>query len=169
MSEAAPEPAEQSDDDPWVNEPEPERVFDQPVFIASRRPPPSGTMVYLNDKPLPLRYDVRNHSPTGFEWGYAGSGPSQLALAMLLAVTDHAEACREYQNFKRACVEHIAFTDWALPVADVTAWLERKRNSADSDSWQQDIVQVHQLWHTPPKSASPAPGNGHRPRNGALR
>lgn len=29
------------------------------------------------------RLDVCNHSPTGFEWGYAGSGPSQLALAVL--------------------------------------------------------------------------------------
>jgi len=26
----------------------------------------------------------RNHSPTGFNWGYIGSGPSQLALALLL-------------------------------------------------------------------------------------
>ena len=27
---------------------------------------------------------VYNHSPTGFSWGYGGSGPSQLALAILL-------------------------------------------------------------------------------------
>lgn len=27
---------------------------------------------------------VRNHSPSGFNWGYAGSGPAQLALAILL-------------------------------------------------------------------------------------
>lgn len=26
---------------------------------------------------------VRNHSPTGFAWGYGGSGPAQLALAVL--------------------------------------------------------------------------------------
>jgi hypothetical protein len=29
------------------------------------------------------RNDVRNHSPTGIEWGYGGSGPAQLALALL--------------------------------------------------------------------------------------
>ena len=28
---------------------------------------------------------VWNHSPDGFECGYAGSGPAQLALAILLA------------------------------------------------------------------------------------
>ena len=32
---------------------------------------------------LRLRLDLFNHSPTGFEWGYAGSGPVQLALAIL--------------------------------------------------------------------------------------
>lgn len=32
---------------------------------------------------LEPRLDLRNHSPAGFGWGYAGSGPAQLALAML--------------------------------------------------------------------------------------
>lgn len=42
-----------------------------------------------------------NHSPDGFEWGYAGSGPAQLALAMLLDYTgDVATALRYYQPFK---------------------------------------------------------------------
>ena len=27
---------------------------------------------------------VYDHSPTGFEWGYGGSGPSQLSLAILI-------------------------------------------------------------------------------------
>jgi hypothetical protein len=33
--------------------------------------------------PLPIRLDLRNHSPTGFEWGYRGSGAAQLSLAIL--------------------------------------------------------------------------------------
>lgn len=33
--------------------------------------------------PLPTHWDIYNHSPTGFEWGYSGSGPAQLALAIL--------------------------------------------------------------------------------------
>jgi len=33
--------------------------------------------------PLPFRTEIRNHSPTGFNWGYSGSGPAQLALAIL--------------------------------------------------------------------------------------
>ncbi len=45
---------------------------------------------------------VVNHSPTGFCWGYGGSGPAQLALAILL---DHFNGDREralalYMDFK---------------------------------------------------------------------
>ena len=31
---------------------------------------------------------VARHSPNGFGWGYGGSGPAQLALAILLRATD---------------------------------------------------------------------------------
>lgn len=40
---------------------------------------------------LPPRNDLKNHSPDGFEWAYAGSGLAQLALALLahhLSLTD---------------------------------------------------------------------------------
>jgi hypothetical protein len=39
----------------------------------------------------------RNHSPDGFCWGYGGSGPSQLALAIMLELTGSAIG---YQEFK---------------------------------------------------------------------
>jgi hypothetical protein len=37
---------------------------------------------FVNGNPLDLRLDLRNHSPDGVEWGYDGSGPHQLALAV---------------------------------------------------------------------------------------
>ena len=50
---------------------------------------------------LPLHLEVFNHSPTGFEWGYGGSGPAQLALALVMDATgDKALALRHYQDFK---------------------------------------------------------------------
>lgn len=39
----------------------------------------------------------RNHSPDGFNWGYGGSGPAQLALAIMLKLTGKADG---YQDFK---------------------------------------------------------------------
>jgi hypothetical protein len=50
---------------------------------------------------LPLRLDLFNHSPTGFGWGYPGSGPAQLALALLAdALADDSRAARLHQHFK---------------------------------------------------------------------
>lgn len=50
---------------------------------------------------LPPRFDLDNHSPTGFEWGYGGSGPAQLALAILAdALDDDERALRLHQKFK---------------------------------------------------------------------
>ena len=56
-------------------------------------------------RPLPPRNDLRNHSPDGFNWGYGGSGPAQLALAILADhLGDDGQALRWYQPFKRAVV-----------------------------------------------------------------
>jgi hypothetical protein len=43
---------------------------------------------------------VVNHSPDGFAWGYGGSGPAQLALAILLALVGPELAVLLYQPFK---------------------------------------------------------------------
>src|SRR6267142_697771 len=46
-----------------------------------------GTLVTVTrsgrTKPLGAGYDLWNNPPTGFSWGYNGSGPAQLALAIL--------------------------------------------------------------------------------------
>ena len=68
---------------------------------------------------------VRNHSPTGVEWGYNGSGPAQLALAILLAVTDGETATKRYHRFKDDVIARIAEPEWALPVRYVRRWLEQ--------------------------------------------
>lgn len=52
-------------------------------------------------RPLDSRLDLCRHSPTGFEIGYGGSGPAQLALALLADATGDAELSIEaHQSFK---------------------------------------------------------------------
>ena len=78
---------------------------------------------------LPKYHDVRNHSPDGFAWGYGGSGPAQLALAILcdlLGDTDLAQ--RHYQHFK---FEHIATIPqesarWEIGSEFIWEWLEAR-------------------------------------------
>jgi len=49
-----------------------------------------------------------NHNPSGFEWGYSGSGPAQLALALLLDYTEDEEfALTHYTQFKNEVVSQL--------------------------------------------------------------
>jgi len=43
---------------------------------------------------------IDNHSPTGFNWGYGGSGPAQLALAILMEFLPVKIAQKYKQDFK---------------------------------------------------------------------
>lgn len=65
---------------------------------------------------LPMRLKWRSHSPTGFEWGYEGSGPAQLALAILAEATgDKDYTLAHYQAFKRAYVASLhRIKPWTL-------------------------------------------------------
>lgn len=42
----------------------------------------------------------KQHSPDGFDFGYGGSAPAQLALALLLDATSEAFALEHYEAFK---------------------------------------------------------------------
>jgi hypothetical protein len=53
---------------------------------------------------LDPRTDLANHSPSGFSWGYSGSGPAQLALAVLAHAASEETALRRYQDFKEEVV-----------------------------------------------------------------
>lgn len=63
------------------------------------------------------------HSPDGFAWGYSGSGPAQLALAILLAATGDAEfAVGHYQAFKFETLSKLPWPEpWQLRV-DLDRW-----------------------------------------------
>lgn len=93
-------------------------------------------VVTVNHEKLPIRLDLRNHSPDGFEWGYGGSGPAQLALAILADVADDETAQQHYQLFKRDVIAGLSGNQWELGSYDVIAWLDRqtKGESADEPS-----------------------------------
>jgi Family of unknown function (DUF6166) len=64
---------------------------------------------------LDPRLDLRSHSPSGFEWGYLGSGPTQLALALLAdALRDDAQALAVYQHAKGALLSGLNRECWSI-------------------------------------------------------
>ena len=90
-------------------------------------------LVTVDGAPLDWRSSlaVRNHSPTGPAWGYGGSGPAQLALAILLAVTDEVTAEQYYQKFKWDVLAPLAADRWAVDAGDVLGWLESAAGTDD--------------------------------------
>jgi Family of unknown function (DUF6166) len=89
---------------------------------------PGSRVVWIDDRPLsPFRSQrVWNHSPDGFNWGYDGSGPAQLALAILLAAgLKQARAVALHQQFKREILAPLPQgRRFALEI-DVAAWAQR--------------------------------------------
>ena len=75
----------------------------------------SAILVTVDGEPLNPRFDLKRHSPSGFEWSYGGSGPAQLALAIL---ADHLEndglAEEFHQRFKWAIVANLPHSGWIL-------------------------------------------------------
>ena len=77
---------------------------------------------------LCLRLDLVNHSPTGPEWGYLGSGPAQLAIALLADATgSDAYAMAMGQWFKRDIVAQIPRERWELTQHEVLEWANNNK------------------------------------------
>lgn len=70
---------------------------------------------------------VVNKSPTGFAWGYGGSGPSQLALAILLQFTDDDTAKELFQQFKDEFIARLPFEQDFVLEADVHLWIQTNK------------------------------------------
>ena len=76
--------------------------------------------------PLPLYLNEVNHSPTGFECGYCGSGPSQLAYAILRDYIGPNRALELYYAFRNTVVADLPRDrNWFLLEEDLDAALER--------------------------------------------
>ena len=72
----------------------------------------------------PLRHIV-HHSPTGFEWGYGGSGPADLAYSILADAIGEKDAARLYQSFKW---EYVSGWDrrWEISLDEIRRWVQSR-------------------------------------------
>jgi len=67
---------------------------------------------------------VYNHSPDGFCWGYGGSGPAQLALALLMRYLPTNSAVNAYQDFKFAIIAQLPQADFEIDESIVIDWIK---------------------------------------------
>ena len=75
---------------------------------------------------------LKNHSPDGFAWGYGGSGPAQLALAILLEITkDEDFSLKKYQDFKRDIICDLPVEkNFAIDGKQVLEWIEKRKTKS---------------------------------------
>jgi hypothetical protein len=66
------------------------------------------------------------HSPTGFNWGYGGSGPADLALNILSVFIGQAAAQILYQDFKREFIAPMPFQGGTIPRKKILDWAKEK-------------------------------------------
>jgi len=86
-----------------------------------------AVLIYDGEKPdgkLPQMQNHVNHSPDGFAWGYGGSGPAQLAYAILWDVTENRDKSQEfYQLYKWSVVSRLPREPWTITLESVLDWL----------------------------------------------
>lgn len=118
---------------------------DRPAAIYLGLRLKSGVIVSREDdhgkvSGLPMRHDLRRHSH-GFEWGYGGSGPAQLALAILTDSIGEADAITCYQKFKFEVVCRFEADQWAISRDEVISWFRafRARSGPDIASNSGDL------------------------------
>jgi hypothetical protein len=85
----------------------------------------------------PLRHrcrpDQHCHSPAGFNWGYGGSGPSELARAILWDFLGERPHPALYQDFKAGFVARFPQAEgWQLTSDAILTWL---RERDDDTTW----------------------------------
>lgn len=100
-----------------------------PKQILGRGQETGGCEVFVRDETreyeLDARHDEVNHSPDGFQWGYRGSGPAQLAFAILAEVKNEDFAHEHYQDFKKDFVASIeGGEDFVISFGEVEEWAE---------------------------------------------
>lgn len=70
--------------------------------------------VTVDGEPLKQRLDLRALSAGGFEWGYVGSGPYQLALAILAEELGDRRALGNYRSFCENTLARLKLDQWVL-------------------------------------------------------
>ncbi len=104
-----------------------------------------ATMIWVEEEERKeaLRHVVL-HSPTGFEWGYGGSGPADTALSILAdyfgerptssalafgrLADDPMPRCLEYyQQFKWDFIAPAPREGFEISTEQINSWLEKKK------------------------------------------
>ncbi len=78
-----------------------------------------GAVVTVNGRLLDPRLDLRNFGGDGFEWGYDGAGPRQLAFAILADLEGPEIAFQRYRDFTTDVIAEIEDDYFSISSDDI--------------------------------------------------
>ena len=101
---------------------------DKPVIICRRMRSTDNyiyTSVHFEATQSPVPHNEK-HSPDGFEWGYSGSGPADLACSILSVWYGKVGECPSlYQDFKAAFIAELNQEEGGkIHLEEVDEWYE---------------------------------------------
>lgn len=96
-----------------------------------------GCSVYIELKHPVLLKHIKRHSPDGFQWGYGGSGPADLALSIIMDFDkreglDGFSPDKIYQLFKRDFIM-TAGDELSIDFEDIKEWLRNIPATVEKD------------------------------------
>lgn len=94
--------------------------YDGGDIWVRRSAPTSGENSLLTN----VQRSIYRHSPTGFEFGYGGSGPSDLALNICRMFTDASTADKIYQTFKWEFLQ-VDSPELVIPRANIEQFIKK--------------------------------------------
>lgn len=119
------------------------QIIDGCAFVTVLDPSKSEHAIQL-----PMRLDLRNHSPSGFAWGYGGSGPSQLALALCAdALGDDLRAQTVYMEYKWKYIATIPWNKekWTMTDDEIRLRVKLLENPTDPKAKKRLLGQINGL------------------------
>ncbi|GAA4462998.1 hypothetical protein GCM10023189_40450 [Nibrella saemangeumensis] len=123
-------------------------AIDKTCFLIEGQPQhqQQDVRLWVDGQELPLAPSlaVANHSPGGFEYGYAGSGPAQTALAICLFIFKEPFIARVlYQDFKRVFVARWPQGKPFHLEIDVTDFILENRERIEQAQEQETLYQQY--------------------------
>ena len=102
------------------------------IYIGRRYE--EGNVVVVAEKDDPsssqrLEHHVQ-HSPDGFNWGYSGSDPSELARCILWDFLGEEPTAAAYRDFTRVFIVGIQEDSWTIDSTLITTWLSNQPEEA---------------------------------------
>ena len=106
------------------------------IIIKGKRVDRECVVVIKSDHiaaPLDPHTDLVNHSPDGFEWGYTGSGPTQLAFAIMfeyakskfpLEIDAYKYAIAHYIKFRNDFIANVQESMFEISFDQIEAWTQ---------------------------------------------